>query len=66
MKLGAFGVLAHDLPSILFPVGQQHVSSGVAAIINALTPLTTIVVSQLWPSGERAAPGKAGRCRGRL
>lgn len=58
LQLGGFGVLAYGVPFVLFPLGQQHVASGVAAIINALTPLTTVIVSQFWPGGERAGANK--------
>jgi drug/metabolite transporter (DMT)-like permease len=53
-QLGALGVLAYAIPFALFPLSQQHLASGVAAIINALTPITTVVVSQFWPGGEKA------------
>lgn len=53
-QLGALGVLAYATPFALFPLSQQHLASGVAAIINALTPITTVVVSQFWPGGEKA------------
>jgi len=54
LQLGALGVLSYTIPFALFPLSQQHLASGVAAIINALTPITTVVVSQFWPGGEKA------------
>ncbi len=54
LQLGALGVLAYAIPFALFPLSQQHLASGVAAIVNALTPITTVVISQFWPGGERA------------
>lgn len=53
LQLGALGVLSYAIPFALFPLSQQHLASGVAAIINALTPITTVVVSQFWPGGEK-------------
>jgi drug/metabolite transporter (DMT)-like permease len=53
-QLAALGVLSYAIPFALFPLSQQHLASGVAAIINALTPITTVVVSQFWPGGEKA------------
>lgn len=54
LQLGALGVLSYAIPFALFPLSQIHLASGVAAIINALTPITTVVVSQFWPGGEKA------------
>jgi drug/metabolite transporter (DMT)-like permease len=54
VQLAALGVLSYAIPFALFPLSQQHLASGVAAIINALTPITTVVVSQFWPGGEKA------------
>lgn len=54
VQLAALGVLSYAIPFALFPLSQQHLASGVAAIVNALTPITTVVVSQFWPGGEKA------------
>jgi drug/metabolite transporter (DMT)-like permease len=48
------GIIGYALPFALFPLSQQHLAAGVAAIINALTPITTVLVSHVWPGGERA------------
>jgi drug/metabolite transporter (DMT)-like permease len=48
------GVVGYAIPFALFPLSQQHLASGVAAIINALTPITTVIVSHFWPGGEKA------------
>ncbi|MQQ08637.1 EamA family transporter [Epibacterium sp. SM1979] len=53
-SLMAFGVLSYALPFTCYAVGQQDVASGVAGIINAMTPALTVVVAHLWPGGERA------------
>lgn len=58
VKLGALGLLAYAIPFALFPLAQANLASGVAAIINALTPLVTVIVSHFWIGGERAAPIK--------
>lgn len=58
LQLGGFGVLAYGLPFMLFPLAQQHVSSGMAAILNGMTPLMTVVIAHFWPGGERARPAK--------
>lgn len=54
-KLGALGVLAYAIPFALFPLAQANLASGVAAIINALTPLMTVIVSHFWINGEKAS-----------
>ena len=54
LQLMFLGILGYAIPFALFPLSQLHLASGVAAIINALTPITTVIVSQLWPGGERA------------
>lgn len=48
------GVIGYAMPFALFPLSQEHLASGVAAIINALTPITTVIVSHFWPGGEKA------------
>lgn len=54
LQLLLLGVVGYAIPFALFPLSQQHLASGVTAIINALTPITTVIVSQFWPGGERA------------
>jgi drug/metabolite transporter (DMT)-like permease len=53
-QLLLLGILGYAIPFALFPLSQQHLASGVAAIVNALTPITTVIVSHYWPGGERA------------
>lgn len=48
------GVIGYAIPFALFPLSQEHLASGVAAIVNALTPITTVIVSHFWPGGEKA------------
>jgi drug/metabolite transporter (DMT)-like permease len=59
LKLGALGVLAYAIPFALFPLAQAHLASGVAAIINALTPIMTVIVSHFWTGGEKASRTKS-------
>lgn len=53
------GVVGYAIPFALFPLSQQHLASGVAAIINALTPIMTVIVSHFWPGGEKATVVKS-------
>ena len=56
--LAVMGLLMFAAPFAIYPLGQQYVASGVAGIVNALTPVFTVIVSHLWPGGERATPMK--------
>lgn len=58
VQLGLLGLLAYAIPFSLFPLAQADVASGVAAIVNALTPITTVIVSHFWLDGERATRTK--------
>ncbi|MEO1453491.1 MAG: DMT family transporter [Pseudomonadota bacterium] len=52
--LGLLGVLMFAFPFAIYPLGQQYVASGIAGIVNALTPVMVVMVSHFWPGGERA------------
>lgn len=41
------------IPYLTISWGEEHVSSGMAAILNATTPLVVVLISQWWPNGER-------------
>ncbi len=58
LQLAALGVVAYAIPFALFPLAQAHLASGVAAIINALTPMVTAIISHFWIGGEKATPTK--------
>ncbi|MBL6081663.1 DMT family transporter [Belnapia sp. T18] len=53
------GLLNNVVPFALFVWGQHHIASGLAAILNATTPLFTVVVAHLLTPDERLTPGKA-------
>jgi drug/metabolite transporter (DMT)-like permease len=58
---GAFfvmGLLNNVIPFSLFVWGQSHVASGVAAILNATTPLFTVVVAHLLTPDEKLTYGR--------
>ena len=54
LALFGFGVLSYAGPFAFYALGQQHIASGVAGIVNATTPAMAVVVSHFWPGGERA------------
>lgn len=41
------------IPYLTISWGEEYISSGMAAILNATTPLVIVLVSQWWPGGER-------------
>jgi drug/metabolite transporter (DMT)-like permease len=57
--LGLLGILNYAIPFALFPLAQADLASGVAAIVNALTPIMTVIVSHYWVGGERMTWTKA-------
>jgi drug/metabolite transporter (DMT)-like permease len=58
LQLGTLGVLAYAIPFALFPLAQADLASGVAAIINALTPMVTALLAHFWMGGEKATTTK--------
>jgi drug/metabolite transporter (DMT)-like permease len=48
------GLINYAAPFALFPMAEQHLPSGIVGVINAMTPMTTVIVSQFWPGGEKA------------
>ena len=49
----ATGLLNNVVPFTLIVWGQSHIASGVASILNATTPLFTVVVAELFTRDER-------------
>lgn len=52
------GLLNNAIPFSLIVWGQQHIASGVASILNASTPLFTVVFAHLLTSDERMTSGR--------
>ena len=57
-QLLLLGILNYAIPFTLFPYAEQTVASSIVGVINGLTPMSTVIVSQLWPGGERAGWNK--------
>jgi drug/metabolite transporter (DMT)-like permease len=51
-------LLNNALPFTLFGWGQTHIASGLAAILNATTPIWGVVVAHLFTRDERMTPRK--------
>lgn len=52
------GMLNNVIPFSLIVWGQQHIASGVASILNAATPLFTVLLAHLLTRDERMTGGK--------
>jgi drug/metabolite transporter (DMT)-like permease len=53
------GIVGYVMPFALFPLAEQHLPSGVVGVINAMTPMSTVIVSHFWPGGEKATWNKS-------
>ncbi len=53
-RLGLFiGAINNTLPFLLISWGEVHIASGVASILNATTPLFTVLLAHWWPGSGR-------------
>jgi drug/metabolite transporter (DMT)-like permease len=57
-QLLVLGILNYAIPFTLFPFAEQTVASSIVGVINGLTPMSTVIVSQFWPGGEKATWNK--------
>lgn len=57
--LGVMGLLNNAVPFSLYVLAQGQISSGLASILNATTPLWGVVVAHLATRDERLTPRKA-------
>lgn len=48
------GAIAYAFPFTAIAWGQLHITGGLASIINAMNPITILIVTHFWPGGERA------------
>ena len=53
------GLLNNVVPFVLIVWGQHHIASGLASILNATTPLFTVLVAHVLTQDERLTPLKA-------
>ncbi len=53
-QLLILGVINYAIPFALFPYAERYISSGITGVISGLAPMTTVIVSHLWPGGEKA------------
>ncbi|MDF1748974.1 MAG: DMT family transporter [Alphaproteobacteria bacterium] len=60
---GAFflmGLLNNAIPFSLIVWGQSHIASGLASILNATTPLFSVIVAHFFTQDERITPARLG------
>ncbi|MES2813757.1 MAG: EamA family transporter [Pseudomonadota bacterium] len=57
--LAVMGVLNNIVPFTLFVLAQGQITGGLASVLNATTPLFTVLVAHLATSDERLTPVKA-------
>lgn len=48
------------IPYLAISWGEEYIPSGMAAILNATTPLAIVIVSHWWPGGERINRARLG------
>jgi len=59
LTLAVMALLNNTIPFSLIFWGQTAIPAGLAAILNATTPLFSVIVMHLFTSDDRATPGKA-------
>ena len=57
-SLVVLGLLMFVVPFAAYPLGQQYIATGLAGIVNAMTPIMVIIVSHFWPGGDRVTRAK--------
>jgi len=60
LAFAGMGILNNVVPFSLIVWGQGHIASGVASILNATTPLFTVLVAHGFTADERLTPLRAG------
>ncbi len=48
-----FSAFQYAIPLTVYPLTQQFITSSAAGIVNAMTPIMVVIVSHLWPQGEK-------------
>lgn len=59
--LGPFvvmGLLNNAVPFTLLAWGQIHIASGLAAVLNAVTPISTVIIAHILTDSDKATPQK--------
>ena len=59
-SVGLLALLNNVVPFILFGWGQRHIASGLAAILQATTPIFGVLAAHLLTADERITPARLG------
>ena len=59
MPYFVMALLGNVIPFSLFAYSERHITSGLASIINATTPIFTVLVAHFWTHNEKLAWNKA-------
>jgi drug/metabolite transporter (DMT)-like permease len=52
------GIVGNGLPFTLINWGEQHIDSGLTAILMSIMPLSTVVLAHFFAAGERMTPAR--------
>ncbi|MEM9341425.1 MAG: DMT family transporter [Pseudomonadota bacterium] len=58
LGVAVFGIFQYAAPFAVLALAQGEITSSVAGIANGMTPVAVVVISHLWPGGERATARK--------
>jgi drug/metabolite transporter (DMT)-like permease len=58
LRFLALGILNNAIPFTLIVWSQQHIASGLASVLNATTPLFTVLVAHAFLHDEKLSPGR--------
>ena len=55
-QLFLLGAANFAIPFAVYPIAQGELASGIAGIMNGLTPVAVVLISHMWPGGDKATP----------
>ncbi len=58
----AMGFINNALPHTLIFFGQTEIGAGLASILNATTPIWTVLIANRWTTDEKLTPAKIAGC----
>lgn len=61
-SFAVMGFVNNALPHTLIFFGQTEIGAGLASILNATTPIWTVLIANRWTADEKLTAGKIGGC----
>ncbi len=58
MAILVMGILNNVIPFSLILIGQQEIGSGLASVVNAMTPIWTLIIANFFTSDEKLTKNK--------